>query len=145
MPTTAMTPFCYEPLSATQFELYDLSVDRDESNNLASTRPELVLELSREMAQALDDGWGVYGPLWPTFNGGGGLGSTVENNGPFVNVINGVPEVLRFTISNVQGLEAGQTLELANLLSQNCNSQEADQTGGYGGTYAGQGRCQLGR
>ena len=63
---------------ADQFELYDLANDRNESNDLASTRPELVLELAREMAQALDDGWGVHGPLWPTFNGGG------DENRPFV-------------------------------------------------------------
>ena len=30
------------------------------------------------MAQALDDGWGIHGPLWPTFNGGG------DENRPFV-------------------------------------------------------------
>ena len=33
--------------------------------------------------------------------------------------INNVPEVLRFTISNVQGLGAGQSLQLSALLSQN--------------------------
>ena len=63
---------------ADQFELYDLATDRNESNDLASTRPELVLELAREMAEALDDGWGIYGPLWPTFEGGG------DENRPFV-------------------------------------------------------------
>ena len=63
---------------ADQFELYDLANDRNESNDLASTRPELVLELAREMAKALDDGWGIYGPLWPTFNGGG------DEDRPFV-------------------------------------------------------------
>ena len=45
---------------------------------MASTRPGLVLELAREMAQALDDGWGIYGPLWPTFDGGG------DENRPFI-------------------------------------------------------------
>ena len=63
---------------ADQFELYNLANDRNESNDLASTHPELVLELAREMAQALDDGWGVHGPLWPTFNGGG------DEDRPFV-------------------------------------------------------------
>ena len=48
---------------ADQFELYDLANDRNESNDLTSTRPELVLDQAREMAQALDDGWGVHGPL----------------------------------------------------------------------------------
>ena len=37
-----------------------------------------MLELAREMAEALDDGWGIYGPLWPTFEGGG------DENRPFV-------------------------------------------------------------
>ena len=59
--------------------MYDLATDRDESNDLASTRPALVLELAREMAKALDDGWGIYGPLWPTFAGGG------DSDRPFVN------------------------------------------------------------
>ena len=59
--------------------MYDLATDRNESNDLASTRPALVLELAREMAKALDDGWGIYGPLWPTFNGGG------DEDRPFVN------------------------------------------------------------
>ena len=63
---------------ADQFELYDLATDRNESNDLAGTRPGLVLELAREMAQALDDGWGVHGPLWPTFVGGG------DEDRPFV-------------------------------------------------------------
>ena len=66
----------------------------------------------------------------------GGVGSRVENTGGFVNVIAGVPEVLRFTISNVVGLQAGQTLQLANLLSQNSsNNTNADQSGGSGATF----------
>ena len=65
----------------------------------------------------------------------GGLGSTVANTGAFVNVIGGVPEVLRFTISNVVGLQAGQTLQLTNLLSQNSGSTSANQSGGLGGTF----------
>ena len=60
----------------------------------------------------------------------GGLGSTVENTGGFINVIGGVSEVLRFTISNVAGLQAGETLQVANLLSQNGNSTAVDQSGG---------------
>ena len=70
--------YFYYKSAAQQFELYDLAVDRDESNDLSSSRPELVLELAREMAQELDDGWGIYGPLWPTFNGGD------DNDRPFV-------------------------------------------------------------
>lgn len=65
----------------------------------------------------------------------GGLGSQVENTGTFVNVIGGVPEVLRFTISNVSGLAPGDSIQIANLLSQNPNSTNANQTGGYGGTF----------
>ena len=48
----------------------------------------------------------------------GGLGSTVENTGTFINIINDVPEVLEFTITNVSGLGAGESLEVVNLLSQ---------------------------
>lgn len=59
--------YFYYKSAATAFELYDLAVDRDESDNLASTHPELVLEMAREMASALDKGWGAYGALWPTF------------------------------------------------------------------------------
>ena len=66
--------YFYYKDAAEQFELYDLSVDRDESDNLASSHPELVLELAREMAAALDEGWGEYGALWPTFAVGSGDG-----------------------------------------------------------------------
>ena len=65
----------------------------------------------------------------------GGLGSQVENTGTFVNVIDDVPEVLRFTISNVSGLAPGDSIQIANLLSQNPNSTNANQSGGYGGTF----------
>ena len=65
----------------------------------------------------------------------GGLGSTVENTGTFLNIINDVPEVLEFTITNVSGLGAGESLELQNLLSQNGGSANADQSGGFGGTF----------
>ena len=57
--------FYYEE-AATAFELYNLENDRDESDNLANTNPDLVVEMAREMAQALDDSWGIYGELWPT-------------------------------------------------------------------------------
>lgn len=70
--------YFYYKSSAQAFELYDLSVDRDESDNIASTNPGLVVELAREMAAALDRGWGDLGPLWPTFNGGG------DDDRPFV-------------------------------------------------------------
>ena len=52
----------------------------------------------------------------------GGVGSTVENGGTFINIINDVPEVLEFTITNVSGLGAGESLEVVNLLSQNGGS-----------------------
>ncbi|MGJ8671797.1 PEP-CTERM sorting domain-containing protein [Rubritalea sp.] len=65
----------------------------------------------------------------------GGLGSTVENTGTFLNNIATVPEVLRFTISNVTGLGAGETLQFASLWSQNTRSTSANQSGGYGGTF----------
>ena len=65
----------------------------------------------------------------------GGLGSEAENTGNFLNVIGGEPEVLRFTLSNVVGLSAGQMIVITNLLSQNGNSTTIDQTGGFGGTF----------
>ena len=65
----------------------------------------------------------------------GGLGSTVENGGGFLNVINGSSEQLSFTVSGVTGLAAGETIELSALLSQNANSTNADQSSGFGGTF----------
>ena len=65
----------------------------------------------------------------------GGLGSDVENTGDFLNVINGIPEVLRFTISNVAGLNPGESIVIANYLSQNPTSTNANQGGGYGGAF----------
>ena len=78
-------------------------------------------------------GGGANGGAITSLNGG--LGSEVENTGAFLNVINGVPEVLRFTVSNVVGLSAGQMIVISNLLSQNSNSTAADQSGGFGGTF----------
>ena len=78
-------------------------------------------------------GGGANGGAITSLNGG--LGSQVENTGAFLNVINGVPEVLRFTVSNVVGLSAGQMIVISNLLSQNSNSTAADQSGGFGGTF----------
>ena len=65
----------------------------------------------------------------------GGLGSTVENTGAFLNVIGGVSEVIEFSIGNVVGLGAGESLQLTTLLSQNLSSQNANQTAGFGGTF----------
>jgi arylsulfatase A-like enzyme len=50
------------------FELYNLSDDRDETDDLAADQPEKVLTMARDMASELNDSWGVYGALWPTFN-----------------------------------------------------------------------------
>lgn len=69
------------------------------------------------------------------FRQNSGLGSTVENSGSFLNQEMGINEVLEFTISNVMGLAPGQSIVLANILSQNSISQTADQTGGFGGTF----------
>ena len=80
------------------------------------------------VSAVIPDGGGANGG--DVLRNNGGVGSTVENTGGFVNVINGVSEVLRFTISNVVGLQAGQTLQLANLLSQNSISTNDDQSGG---------------
>ena len=43
--------------------------------------------------------------------------------------------MLEFTITNVSGLGAGESLEVVNLLSQNGSSENAAQTGGFGGTF----------
>ncbi|MDB4766050.1 PEP-CTERM sorting domain-containing protein [bacterium] len=65
----------------------------------------------------------------------GGLGSTVENVGEFLNNFGMQPEVLQFTISGVNGLAPGESLALVGLLSQNGNSQNTNQSGGFGGTF----------
>lgn len=44
-------------------------------------------------------------------------------------------EGLEFTISNVAGLAAGETLEFAGVVSQNPINTSADQSGGFGGTF----------
>lgn len=50
------------------FELYNLYDDPRETNDLSSVQPGKLLAMARAMARELDDGWGVYGPLWPTHN-----------------------------------------------------------------------------
>lgn len=50
------------------FQLYDLSMDRRESNDIANTEPALVGEMASEMINALNDGWGEYGEIWPALN-----------------------------------------------------------------------------
>ena len=77
-----------------QFELYDLAADRDESNNLAENNPQLLLELAREMATALDASWGELGPLWPTFGTGVQNGESDDNLRPFVDD----PFLIDFTV-----------------------------------------------
>ena len=67
-----------------------------------------------------------------------GLGSTVENTGTFLNVIGGVAEELVFTVSNLTGLAPGQSLQVAAVLSQNANAINANQSGGFGGTFGNQ-------
>ena len=85
--------FYYED-PADQFELYDLAVDRDESNNLADNNPQLLLELAREMAAALDASWGELGPLWPTFGTGVQNGQSDDDLRPFVDD----PFLIDFTV-----------------------------------------------
>ncbi|MFC5050876.1 sulfatase-like hydrolase/transferase [Rubritalea spongiae] len=50
------------------FELYNLTSDPDESDNLSSAQPEKVLTMARAMAAELDNSWGDLGELWPTLN-----------------------------------------------------------------------------
>lgn len=52
------------------FQLYDIPNDLTESNDLTSTNPKEVVRLARKMALAFEDGWGIRGELWPTFNTG---------------------------------------------------------------------------
>ena len=112
-----------------------------ETISVAGTGADAGITFDIDVTAVIPAGGGANGGDVALLNGG--FGSTVENGGGFVNVINGVPEVLRFTISNVQGLAAGQTLQLANLLSQNGNSQNPNQGpesgagggNGFGGTF----------
>ena len=55
------------------FQLYHLPTDLTESNDRASTEPERVLSMARQMAKEFEEGWGIRGELWPTLaptNGG---------------------------------------------------------------------------
>ena len=86
-------------------------------------------------AAEVNPGGGANGPMGDIARLNGGLGSTVENGGGFVNVIGGVSEQLSFTVSGVTGLAVGETIELSALLSQNANSTNANQSSGFGGTF----------
>ena len=71
----------------------------------------------------------------------GGLGSGELNTGDFLNIINDVPEVLRFDLTSVTGLAPGETINsivLTQILSQNGNSLAGNQSGGFGGTFGNQ-------
>ncbi|MGJ8640512.1 MAG: sulfatase-like hydrolase/transferase [Opitutaceae bacterium] len=90
--------FYYES-AATAFELYDLSVDRDESDDLASTHPELVLQMAREMAAALDNSWGEYGALWPTLAIDPSTGNAFSGDGDEFRPLNNDPFLIDFTVN----------------------------------------------
>lgn len=47
-------------------QLYDLATDPTESIDLASSRPETVMRMARELARELEKTWGPAGPLIPT-------------------------------------------------------------------------------
>jgi arylsulfatase A-like enzyme len=51
------------------FELYDLSIDPTESNDVAGANSERVMTMARSMARQFEGGWGPLGVLWPTFDG----------------------------------------------------------------------------
>ena len=125
--------FYYED-PADQFELYDLAVDRDESNNLADNDPQLVLELAREMAAALDASWGELGPLWPTFGTGVQNGQSDDDLRPFVDD----PFLIDFTVdgrdlvdSDMDGLrDAIEDLNqngLVDLTETNADNEDTDE------------------
>ena len=86
-------------------------------------------------AAEVNPGGGAGGAMGDIVSLNGGLGSTVENTGGFLNVIGGVSEQLSFTVSGVTGLAVGETIELSALLSQNANSTNANQSSGFGGTF----------
>lgn len=90
--------YFYYKDAANAFELYDLSVDRDESDNLASTRPDLVLEMAREMASALNESWGEYGALWPTLAIDPGTGNSFAGDGDLFRPLNNDPFLIDFSI-----------------------------------------------
>jgi hypothetical protein len=47
-------------------QLYDLANDPTESNNLAASRPEAVMQLARRLARTLESEWGPAGTMLPT-------------------------------------------------------------------------------
>ncbi|MGJ8677041.1 MAG: sulfatase-like hydrolase/transferase [Akkermansiaceae bacterium] len=51
------------------FLLFNLADDPTESNNLASSEPERVVQMARAMANELDSKWGDLGELWPVILG----------------------------------------------------------------------------
>jgi len=117
-----------------QFELYDLALDRDESNNLADNDPQLLLELAREMAAALDASWGELGPLWPTFGTGVQNGESDDDLRPFVDD----PFLIDFTVdgrdlvdSDMDGLQdAIEDLNqngLVDLTETNADNEDTDE------------------
>lgn len=54
---------------ADQFLLFNLADDPTESNDLASSEPERVVQMARTMARELDSKWGDLGKLWPVVAG----------------------------------------------------------------------------
>ena len=88
---------------------------------------------------------GAPAPMGATNQGAsrqnGGLGSGELNTGDFLNITDAGSEVLRFDLTSVTGLAPGETIDsivLTQILSQNGNSQTADQSGGFGGTFGNQ-------
>lgn len=55
-----------------RFLLFNLANDPTESNNLAASMPEKVLQMARGMARQFDEEWGTtYGTIWPTYPSAG--------------------------------------------------------------------------
>ncbi|MDC1198340.1 DUF4976 domain-containing protein, partial [Algibacter sp.] len=92
--------YFYYKSAATAFELYDLAVDRSESVNLASDNSysKLLLEMAREMAAALDEGWWEYGALWPTLAINPSTGESFTGDGDAYRPLNDDPFLIDFTV-----------------------------------------------
>ena len=91
------------------YQLYDLSSDPTESNDLASANPVRVMQMARAMAQKFDQGWGIRGVLWPRFTSDDSADALTLPNLPTVDSDNdGIPDLTEDT--NQNGIvDAGET------------------------------------
>ncbi|CAA6692115.1 MULTISPECIES: sulfatase-like hydrolase/transferase [unclassified Lentimonas] len=102
--------YFYYKNGGAEFELYDLAADRSETNNLAGSNPELVLQLAREMAAALDNGWGEYGALWPTLAINPSTGESLASNdaGDDYRPLNDDPFLIDFAVNGYDSVDSDE-------------------------------------